>query len=64
MPSLFLDPFFDDSSANGNRYEGFWQDSLKHGDGKFFYLDKVAFLKICNASLISCFRDSAMSGRG
>ena len=27
---------------SGNRYEGMWQDDLKHGDGQFFYLDKVS----------------------
>lgn len=26
--------------ANGNRYEGEWLNHLKHGEGKFFYLDK------------------------
>ena len=27
-------------SAGGNRYEGCWENGLKHGPGKFFYLDK------------------------
>lgn len=27
-------------AANGNRYEGSWEDDMKNGDGRFFYLDK------------------------
>ena len=26
--------------ANGNRYEGGWEEGEKHGDGKCFYLDR------------------------
>ena len=26
--------------ADGNRYEGEWADDKKHGDGKFFFLNK------------------------
>jgi len=26
--------------ANGNRYEGSWQNGVKSGPGQFFYLDK------------------------
>ncbi|XP_073406612.1 MORN repeat-containing protein 3-like [Dendrobates tinctorius] len=26
-------------SANNNRYEGSWKDGMKHGPGKFYYLD-------------------------
>ena len=26
--------------ANENRYEGSWKDDKKHGEGKFFYLNK------------------------
>lgn len=26
--------------ANHNRYEGSWKDGMKHGPGKFLYLDK------------------------
>ena len=26
--------------ANENRYEGLWKDDKKHGEGKFFYLNK------------------------
>ena len=26
--------------ANENRYEGSWVDGKKHGEGKFFYLNK------------------------
>lgn len=26
--------------ANGNRYEGEWQNNLKNGFGKFFYYEK------------------------
>jgi len=26
--------------ANGNRYEGSWNNGVKNGQGKFFYLDK------------------------
>jgi hypothetical protein len=29
---------------NGNRYEGDWENDAKHGDGKFFYLDKGQLL--------------------
>ena len=28
------------SVGDENRYEGQWKDDLKHGDGKYFYLDK------------------------
>ena len=27
-------------AANGNRYEGSWEDDMKNGDGRFLYLDK------------------------
>ena len=27
-------------TASGNRYEGMWLNDMKHGDGKYFYLDK------------------------
>lgn len=31
-------------AANGNRYEGSWEDDMKNGDGRFFYLDKGQML--------------------
>ena len=33
------------SSANENRYEGLWKDGKKHGEGKFFFLDKGQLYK-------------------
>ena len=27
-------------AANENRYEGEWENDKKHGDGKFYHLDK------------------------
>ena len=36
--------------ANQNRYEGEWQDDLKHGEGVFFYLDKVRLHDACAPS--------------
>lgn len=26
-------------AENGNRYEGYWQQGLKNGSGRFFHLD-------------------------